>query len=238
MPLIELDGDPMEHSGNYLPGLMTRTEAELREIFLKQVKDIPAGERIKRCIQCGTCTGSCPVSYAMDISPREVIALFRAGELETIMKSRTIWICASCYACTTRCPSGIKITDIVYALKRTAMEKNYHSKAHQVQILANLFVKNLMRYGRLHEGTLIGNYFVRTNVWRLFSLIPLGRKMIERKRIALFPKKIKAHKALSRIIKKAQEIEMRHEPERLSYSPEYVGYKGLGELKLEARKGE
>src|SRR5512136_2786991 len=98
------DGAHMTHSTNELPGLMTRSEAELRQMFLKQVEVIPGGERIKRCIQCGTCTGSCPVSHAMDISPRQIIALFRAGEIETIMKSRSIWICASCYACTTRCP--------------------------------------------------------------------------------------------------------------------------------------
>jgi len=228
----------MGHSVSYLPGLMTRREAEVRQIFLKQVEDIPAGERIKRCLQCGTCTGSCPVSYAMDISPRELIALFRAGEMETIMKSRTIWICASCYACTTRCPSGIKITDIIYALKRTAMEKNYQSKAPQVQILASLFVKNLRKYGRLHEGTLIGNYYLRTNPLKLLGYLPLGRKMLQTKRIAVFPMKIKARKALSRIIEKAQEIEMRHAPEPVSYSPDFVGYRGLGELKLEARKGE
>jgi heterodisulfide reductase subunit C len=75
----------------------------------------------------------------MDISPRQLIALFRAGELETIMKSRSIWLCASCYACTTRCPSGIKITDVIYALKRTVMEKGYKSQAPQVQLLAKLW---------------------------------------------------------------------------------------------------
>lgn len=220
-------------------GLMSRKEAELRKSFLEQVHIIPAGERINRCIQCGTCTGSCPVSYAMDISPRELIALFRAGEMETIMKSRTIWICASCYACTTRCPSGIKITDIIYALKRTAMEKKYQSQqAQQVQILANLFIQNLMSYGRLHEGTLIRKYYVKTNIKKLFGLIPLGRKMFQKKRIAILPKKIKAYASLSRIIKKAQEIEMREEPVLLGYEPDYVGYKALGELKLEPRKGE
>ncbi|MBA4312257.1 MAG: hypothetical protein C0417_06475 [Chlorobiaceae bacterium] len=219
------------------PFFMSKTEAELRQVFLEQVKQIPAGERIKRCIQCGTCTGSCPVSYAMDISPRELIALFRAGEMETIMKSRTIWICASCYSCTTRCPSGIKITDIIYALKRTAMEKQYKSKSPQVQVLANLFIENLMAYGRLHEGTLIRKYYMKTNVAKMFGLISLGRKMFATKRIAIFPKKIKQHEALSRIIKKAQEIEIRHTPERMEYSPDYVGYKAIGEMELEQRKG-
>jgi heterodisulfide reductase subunit C len=228
----------MAHPAVSLPGLMTHSEAELRQVFLKQVEAIPAGERIKRCIQCGTCTGSCPVSYAMDISPRQLIALFRAGEMEAIMKSRTIWICASCYACSTRCPSGIKITDLIYALKRTAMEKQKESQAPQVQTLARLFVDNLMSYGRLHEGTLIRKYYTRTRITKLFGFIPLVKKMYTTKRLALFPKRIKAHESLSRIIRKAQEIEMRHSPEPLPYSPEYVGYKGLGDLALESRKGE
>lgn len=228
----------MTTSTNHLPGLMTRNEAELRQIFLDQVELIPAGERISRCIQCGTCTGSCPVSYAMDISPRQLIALFRAGEMEQIMKSRTIWICASCYSCTTRCPSGIKITDIIYALKRTAMEKNLATIAPQVQRLANLFTENLMKYGRLHEGTLIRKYYMRTNPRKFIDLIPLARKMWKTKRIEPFPRKIKAHAALARIARKALEIDMRHMKETPEYAPEFVGYRGLGGMKLEQRKGE
>lgn len=227
MKRLHVDGD----------GLMSLKEAELRQVFLEQVQLVPAGERIKRCIQCGTCTGSCPVSYAMDISPRELIALFRAGEMERIMRSRTIWICASCYACTTRCPSGIKITDIIYALKRTAMGKDYKSHAPQVQIMARLFVDNLMSFGRLHEGTLIAKYYARTGFWKMLGLIPLGRKMIKTKRIALLPSKIKAHKSLAKIIRKAQEIEIGEESERMPYSPDYVGYRAVGEMQVEARKG-
>ena len=105
------------------PGLLPRSERELKDALLSQLEVIPGGDKIKACIQCGTCTGSCPVSYAMDISPRGVMALFRAGDIESILRSRTIWVCASCYVCTTRCPSGIKITDILYALKRIAIEK-------------------------------------------------------------------------------------------------------------------
>lgn len=228
----------MNISSQSLPGVMSRGESLLRETFLNQVSVVPAGERIKRCLQCGTCTGSCPVSYAMDISPREVIALFRAGEMEEIMKSRTIWICASCYACTTRCPAGIKITDTIYALKRTAMERGVKSDGGPVRTLAKLFVKNLQMYGRLHEGTLIRNYYLKVNARKLFGLLPLGKKMWKTKRLALMPKRIKAYESFSRIIKKAQEIEMRYVHDKLEYEPEYVGYKGLGDLKLEQRKGE
>ncbi len=228
----------MAPSMNHLPGVMSKGEAVLRQVFLEQVNFIPSGDRINRCIQCGTCTGSCPVSYAMDISPRQLIALFRAGEMERIMKSRTIWICASCYSCTTRCPSGIKITDIIYALKRTAMEKNMKSSAPQVQTLAKTFTENLIAYGRLHEGTLIRKYYARTNIRKFIDLIPLAKKMWKTKRIQLFPKRIKARESLARIIRKAQEIDMRVLKGALDYAPEYVGYRGLGGMKLEQRKGE
>jgi heterodisulfide reductase subunit C len=228
----------MEKATYQLPGVMSKKESELRQIFLEQVNDIPGGEKIKRCIQCGTCTGSCPVSYAMDLTPREVIALFRAGEMEQIMQSRTIWICASCYACTTRCPSGIKITDIFYALKRTAMEGKVKTVAPQVQTLASVFIDTLTRYGRLHEGTLIRKFYAKTNVTKFLGLIPMGRKLLTTKRIAILPKRIKGHASLARIIQKAQEIEMRNIKEKLEYSPEHVGYKGLADHKLEQRKGE
>jgi heterodisulfide reductase subunit C len=89
---------------NLVPGQLGKKEQKLRSFFLQQVSNIPGGESIKKCIQCGCCTGSCPVSYMMDITPREVIALFRAGDIESILSSRTIWICASCYACTVRWP--------------------------------------------------------------------------------------------------------------------------------------
>jgi hypothetical protein len=62
--------------------------------------------------------------------------------------------------------------------------------------------------------------------------------MFKTKRIALFPKKIKAFGSLSKIIKKAQEIEMRIAIERPEYTEDYIGYKALGDLKLEQRKGE
>jgi heterodisulfide reductase subunit C len=217
---------------------MSGTEAALRATFLEQVKYVPAGERISRCIQCGTCTGSCPVSYAMDLSPRQLIALFRAGEMERIMRSRTIWICASCYACTTRCPAGIKITDTIYALKRTAMEKGLSSAAPQVQRLATVFTKVLKRYGRLHEGSLIAEYQARTNPLRLLGFLPLGLRMFRTGRLGVLPYRIKQHASLARIIDRAQQIDLRHSAAKPDYAYDYVGYRGLGALQLEQRKGE
>jgi heterodisulfide reductase subunit C len=200
----------MTHPAAVLPGLLTPAETQLREIFERQVHLVPGGERIARCLQCGTCTGSCPVSHAMDLSPRQLIELFRAGDLEAIMRSRSIWLCASCYACTTRCPAGIKVTDLIYALKRTAMESRRRTFAPQVKTLATRFIHTVSRYGRLHEATLLRQYYLRTNPFLAFTMVPLVVTMARTRRLSLFPRRIRAHAQLSRIIRKAQTLEMRH----------------------------
>ncbi|MBN1633800.1 MAG: 4Fe-4S dicluster domain-containing protein [Ignavibacteria bacterium] len=206
------------------PGRLSQTEEDLRESFLRQIELIPNSEKIKSCIQCGTCTGSCPVSYAMDISPRELIALFRAGDMEAILKSKTIWVCASCYACQTRCPAGIKITDIIYAMKRLAMEKNLYPPHFPVYAMQKSFVSIMNSYGRLHEARLLIYYFMKTNPFKLLGFTPLGLRMAKRGRLAYLPKKIKDLKGFRKIIKKAEEMDMPTVKDEKQYIKGAVGY--------------
>lgn len=190
------------------PGILDKKESELRAAFLYQVSNIPGGEKIKKCIQCGTCTGSCPVSYTMDIPPREIIALFRAGDIESILASRTIWICASCYACTVRCPMGIKVTDILYALKRMAMDNNLFPKRFPVYVLSRSFVSLINLFGRSYEIGLLVAFYLRTNPLRLVKMIPLGYRLWRRGRIRILPQRIKQRRQLSAILREAEIMEM------------------------------
>jgi len=185
-----------------------KKEQELRHSFLLQVANIPGGESIKKCIQCGSCTGSCPVSYTMDITPREVIALFRARDMESILSSRTIWICASCYACTIRCPQGVQVTDILYALKRLAIEQHIFPRRFPIYSLSQSFVNLANRYGRSYEPGLILAYFLRTNPLKLIGLVPLFIKLFLKGRIGILPKKIKSTKTFSKILSEAEIMEM------------------------------
>jgi heterodisulfide reductase subunit C len=189
-------------------GVFSQKEKELRDSLLLQVANIPGGESIKKCIQCGSCTGSCPVSYTMDITPREIIALFRARDLESILSSRTIWICASCYACTIRCPQGVQVTDILYALKRLAIEQKIFPKRFPVYSLSKSFVYLANRFGRSYEPGLILAYFLKTNPFKLFGLIPLFLKLFFKGRIGITPKKIKGTKTFSKILQEAEIMEM------------------------------
>jgi heterodisulfide reductase subunit C len=183
-----------------------RKEAELRTAFWEQVSSFPEGHKIKLCLQCGTCTGTCPVSYAMDITPRQTIALFRAGHIEEILQSRAIWLCASCYSCTVRCPVGIKVTDTLYALKRIAMEKRVYPKRFHVDALSRIFVKNVYKYGRNYELGLGLRYFLSTDFVKLFTNVGYGLSMIRKGRLGLLPKKLKRINQIRAIIKKANQF--------------------------------
>jgi heterodisulfide reductase subunit D len=80
----------------------------------------PEGRLIRRCIQCGTCSASCPTAYAMDYTPRELWRLVNLGLVEEVLNSRTFWLCTVCKSCQVRCPRGIGITDAMVALKEWA----------------------------------------------------------------------------------------------------------------------
>ena len=214
--------------GNRIPGVLPAPEARLRRRFLEQASLVPGGDRISRCLQCGSCTGSCPVSYAMDISPRKVIALFRAGEMEEILRSRTIWICASCYMCTTRCPQSIKITDLLYALKRTAMEAGIHSEQFPVYRLSSAFVATVNRYGRNNEFLLLARYYLKRRPLEFLRLVPLGLAMLRRGRTILVPRKIKGIKAIRTILKAASELSLPVKKEPVEWGEDMVGYRAVG----------
>jgi len=185
-----------------------RREAELRAAYWDQVATFPDGYKVKNCIQCGSCTGSCPVAYAMDITPRQIVALFRAGYLEDILRSRAIWICASCYACTVRCPVGIRVTDNLYALKRVAEKMKIFPEKLPVHALSETFVGNVRRYGRNWELWLGLKYLLSTNPKKLLSpsTLRFALAMFKRKRLAVRPTRIQRINEVRAIIDKAEKM--------------------------------
>jgi Fe-S oxidoreductase len=74
----------------------------------------------RQCIQCGVCGGACPLAFAMDHTPRRVIHLAKEGFLEEVLRGNTPWLCVSCYNCTVNCPTGLKITEVLFPALRDA----------------------------------------------------------------------------------------------------------------------
>ncbi len=202
-------------------------EHELRRAFLAEVEGIPGGRRISRCLQCGTCTGSCPVSYAMDLSPRELIARFRAGDVRSILASRTIWLCASCYACTVRCPAGIKVTDIVYALKRMALARGVRPARYPTFAVAESFVHQVETHGRNNEPRFMLGFFRRAGFRRALGVAPMALRLLLKGRIGLKASRIRAVADLRKIMRRAARMEVRVEHD-LAGGTAPVGYGVVG----------
>jgi quinone-modifying oxidoreductase, subunit QmoC len=165
-------------------------DAERDREFPQRIMSHPGGEKLYGCIQCGTCSATCPVSIYMDHTPRQLMALTRAGFKDEVLNSRTIWLCASCYACTVDCPKEIKITDIMYALKREAIREGAYPKRFPIPVLAREFFKMVRKHGRVSETQLVMRLFLLTNwlamlkTWRLgINLMRTGRFSLKTERM-------------------------------------------------------
>ena len=189
---------------------MPMSAAEARDLsqeFLEHVYALPQGEKINQCLQCGTCSASCPSADAMDYGPREIIAALRAGMLDRMFDSNTVWLCASCYLCTVRCPAGIPFTDVMYELKRLGVKKGLYAKGTPNAVLARIFVDSVMKYGRNAEMRLIREFFLKTNPFKGLALLPVGLKLLKKKRLKFGVKKIEGIEGLRRMLSAVEEEE-------------------------------
>jgi len=60
----------------------------------------------------------------MDHLPNQIMKLLQMGDEEPLIKSNTPWVCASCFTCSSRCPRGVRITEIMEALRLYRLRQN------------------------------------------------------------------------------------------------------------------
>ena len=137
-------------------------ERELQRDLPAEVMATPGGEKILSCLQCGTCGGACPLSVYMDRTPRQLIGMLREGFKQEVVESFAIWLCASCYECTVLCPAGIKVTDVMYALKRIAIHEGIYPRRFPIPVLAKEFMEMLKGTGRNNEFWLVLRVLLKT----------------------------------------------------------------------------
>ena len=99
------------------------SRARLQSEFCARVSEL-SGQDLNLCYQCGKCSAGCPMSFAMDLLPNQVMRLVQLGLAEDIAQCKTIWLCASCLACTVRCPKGVDIARVMEALRLLSLRKN------------------------------------------------------------------------------------------------------------------
>jgi heterodisulfide reductase subunit C len=161
-----------------------------------------AGNPLTTCIQCGTCSGTCPVAGFMDATPRRLIAMIRADRKEQVLKSNTYWYCASCYQCTVRCPRGIDIAEMMYALKRYSMWKGSHQKDLIGPTFSETFVQTIMRSGRSYEPVLATTYLFTYGFQDMLQEAATATGLMLKGRMPLLPPRIKRLENFKRMVRK------------------------------------
>ena len=127
------------------------------------------------------------------------------GIRDEVLSSKTIWLCASCETCSTRCPREVDLAAIMDALRRMAQEEKVKFKEKDVPLFNRIFLATIRRYGRLYEAGLIGSYNLSSG--HFFKDILMSPKMFRKGKMNLLPKKTKNIKEIKEMFRKAKKIE-------------------------------
>jgi heterodisulfide reductase subunit C len=142
----------------------------------------------------------------MDHSPRKIIAMVKNGFRDEALKSFTIWLCPSCYTCQVRCPAQIKITDVMYALKRQAIQRKAYPARFAIPVLDREMSNLIASYGRNSELWLILRLYLKSrHPLAMLKMAPLGLKLMRTGRMSLRRESIKNKKQLRSIVNAVRE---------------------------------
>jgi heterodisulfide reductase subunit B len=142
------------------------------------------GENIYSCYQCIKCTSGCPLADEFDLTPNQVMRSLQLNDA-SVLASKAIWLCASCYTCATRCPRGIDVTGVMDALRMEARERGIAPAVPEIPAFNALFLRLTAIFGRVPELALMG----------LFNLLrgkplqnaDLGWQLFKRGKLRLLP---------------------------------------------------
>lgn len=155
---------------------------------LQEGLEAASGVALRDCYQCGKCSAGCPVAFAMDYTPRQVIRLLQLGLVEEALRSHTPWLCASCQACYTRCPREVNLPRLMEAVRQEARRRGLINDK-KVDIFDRAFLGTVERYGRAHEMGLIVQYNLQSG--QPFKDALLAPPLLLKGKISPFPMKIK-----------------------------------------------
>jgi heterodisulfide reductase subunit C len=186
-------------------------EKTFRDVVIESV-----GEEIFDCYQCYKCSAGCPISFEMDLLPHQIIRSVILNRKEKALSSKTIWLCASCETCTTRCPNEIDIAKVMDVLRQVQRESGMPAQEPKVPIFHKAFLNSIKKKGRVHELTMIQQYSqesgdlkekIKTGTWK--NDVKLGMKMFFRGKLKLLPPKCSGVKEVQKLFEQAEENKKR-----------------------------
>src|SRR3972149_4283472 len=143
------------------------------------------GQKVISCYQCGKCTAGCPVAYAMDIPPRQIMRGLQLGLKNEILGSSTIWLCVSCQTCSVRCPREIDIAKVMEGLRFLSLEEKRRPGQREIAVYHRVFVNQIKRFGGIYELGLGAVYNLASR--HLLANVRLSPTLLAKGKLRLLP---------------------------------------------------
>jgi heterodisulfide reductase subunit C len=170
----------------------------------KHIEEL-SGEKISTCYQCEKCTNGCPMTFAMDILPHQVMHSIQLGLTDKVLNSDTIWVCASCETCTARCPNEIDIAHVMDSLRQLSTRKGVKASQKNAPIFHSVFLNNVKRLGRMHELSMAVEYALKSGgIQGMMKQSSLGLNMIRKGKMKIIPGRLSAGKEVKDIFSKSE----------------------------------
>ena len=161
-----------------------------RDEIAREIERI-SGQNLMACYQCGACTASCPVAFAMDLKPHQAMRLLQLGQSEKVLRALTPWICASCYNCAVECPRGVQLTAVMSAVRELALKRGLAPKGAMGPAFVTTFLGQILKRGRAHEAPLMTLTALKSRPLSLLPKAPLGLRLFLKRRMPLLGEKVR-----------------------------------------------
>jgi heterodisulfide reductase subunit C len=179
--------------------------SDLRTFVEKQ-----SGQHIFDCYQCGKCSAGCPVDYAMDLGPRQIMRSIQLGLKKEVMQSTTIWLCVSCETCSSRCPAKIDVAKVMESLRILAAAEGSPAAEKHIDQFHRTFLNTIRQYGRAHEFSLAVAYTLKSR--NFFGNLGAAQTMLSKGKLVIMPPKVGGASWVKTVFSKAASTKLDTSP--------------------------
>jgi heterodisulfide reductase subunit C2 len=180
------------------------------ERFIAEVEQ-RSGQKVSRCYQCGNCSASCNYTFSYDYPVNQIMRLIQLGQKSIVLSTRSIWICASCQSCTTRCPNNIDVAKVMETMRVMAREEGTVAQK-DVRIFYDEFLESVRRFGRVFETGLLPLFGIKSG--KPLTDMDLAPKVLMKGKLTLLPSRIKGRKEVAQIYERFEAYRKKSEVER------------------------